>query len=175
MPMQPTWTMSASMPCCSSSAPQRREDVVGAGGHAAGACADQDAESWSPSALMQPHAFPLPSVRRALHHVGSHRTVDLVVDHHHRGQRAGAEAGHGLEGVFEVGGRLAVLDAQDLLDFVEQPGRALDVASGAPAHLDDVAADRRELELGVERGDAVDGGFGDPGERRHSRIASSGR
>ena len=87
--------------------------------------------------------------------------MDLLVKENHRRQGASADAGHGVEAVFQVRGRLTRFDTHLPLEFREDALTAADVAGGAAADLNDVAAGRLELELGKEGSHAVNGALGE--------------
>ena len=80
----------------------------------------------------------------------------LVADADRRGEGAGADAVDRLEREQQVGRGAADRDVELLRERLGHQRRAGDVAGGAHAHADDVLADRREPELGVEAGDAED-------------------
>ena len=82
--------------------------------------------------------------------------MEFAVDADHRRQPARPDAGHDLQAELAVAGGLAGVDLQFPLDRFEHGRRAFDVAGGAAAHLDVVAALRLEAELVVEGGHPVD-------------------
>ena len=82
--------------------------------------------------------------------------MELAVHADHRGQSAGADAGHDFQAELAVAGRLAGVDLQFPLDRLQDGGRALDVAGRAAADLDVVHALGLKAELVVERRHAID-------------------
>ena len=109
-------------------------------------------------------------------HAGRQSAIRQIVDLNHRGQRTAAQARNGLQGEHAPRIRiLAVGQVQFLGDGVPHEFRAFDVASGADADLDQVAADGPVAKLRVETGHARDGRRGDFGQRETRRRASSGR
>jgi len=86
----------------------------------------------------------------------AHLAVDGFVQRHHRSEGAAAEAHHSLQVVLAVRRRFPSVHPEATLQSVEHLHAALDVAGGAEADAQPVLAGRREAELGVESGDAVD-------------------
>ena len=61
--------------------------------------------------------------------VGGEAAIDVIIDHHDRGQTAGAHAAAGVQGELAVRGDGAGDNAQLLFHGVEHGGRALDIAA----------------------------------------------
>ena len=93
--------------------------------------------------MPRPIQFPSPSpdiLQQRRHLVGRHVAVDLVVDHHHRRQAAGAQAAGGFQGEDAVLAGLAQGDAQLVDDLLRDAVGPFDVAGRAQADVDDELA-----------------------------------
>ena len=88
-----------------------------------------------------------------------------LADHQDRRQRAAPEARHGLDRKQPIGCRLAVRNAEVLLDRLAQLDRPADVARGAMADAKEVLANRLQPELRVEGRHPVDLGQRIPDSR----------
>ena len=87
--------------------------------------------------------------------------MGIVVDHHNRGEAAGTEAGHSLDGEGAVGRGFAGLDTEMGAHGFKDGFCAANVAGGALTDADDVLAAGGQVELGIEGDDAENFGNGD--------------
>ena len=93
--------------------------------------------------------------------------IDVLTDHDNRSQTAGAHATQAIQRELAVGGRLAHLNVENALDFLQQALRAAHVASGTQAHRNRVLTLGGHGEERVERNHAINLGGG------HTQLAGN--
>ena len=84
--------------------------------------------------------------------------MDFAINHDGGGETAATDATHRFDGEFAVRGRDVETDAEFTFKFEDDVLAALQVARGAEANLNEVAAGLLEFEEVVERQHAVDFG-----------------